>query len=270
MRYFKEFYRFIKHLFENSSLLTTLIKNDFTKAYLGSYLGLIWGFVQPISFMLVIWVVFEIGFRAAPTAGDIPFFLWLMSGMLPWFFFADALSSVTMAVVGNTFLVKKVAFRVSILPLVPLGSTLILHIGLVIILMILFLFYGFSPSIYWLQLPYYMFIVSLLLLGIGWLTSSIRVFVKDVGNAIAVLTQFGFWFTPIFWSISLVPAKYLVYVKLNPMFYIVQGYRDTFINHVWFWERAVNSLYFLGITLFFFIFGAIVFKRLRPHFGDVL
>ncbi|PHS36191.1 MAG: teichoic acid ABC transporter permease [Sulfurovum sp.] len=269
-RYFKEFYRFLKHIVENASLLKILIINDFKKDYLGSYLGLLWGFILPLSFILVIWFVFEVGFRTAPVSGDVPFFLWLMSGMIPWFYFANALSSITMAVVSNSFLVKKVAFRVSILPLVPMGSALILHLGLVFILMIIFFLYGFKPSIYWLQLPYYTFILSLFLLGIGWLISSLRVFILDVGNAIAVLIQFGFWFTPIFWSISLVPEKYLFYIKLNPMFYIIQGYRDTFINHVWFWEHPVHTLYFLAITLFFFVFGALVFKRLRPHFGDVI
>lgn len=269
MRYSKEFYRFLKHLIASRALLRTLIINDFKKHYLGSYLGLLWAFIQPLTFMLVIWFVFTYGFRSAEH-GDTPYFLWLATGMVPWFFIANALSAGTNAITSNSFLVKKVAFRVSILPLVQIGSALIIHMGLVLFLFIMFLLYGFTPSIYWLQLPYFIFCSIVLLLGISWMTSAIRVFVKDVGNIIAVLLQIGFWATPIFWNINMISPKYQWILKLNPAYYIVQGYRDTFINHVWFWEMPKVTLFYAAITMIFFIFGAIVFKRLRPHFGDVL
>ena len=109
-----------------------------------------------------------------------------------------------------------------------------------------------------------------LLLGLTWLTSSIRVFIKDIGNFVAILIQVGFWATPIFWNISVLPKKYHMLLYLNPMAYIVNGFRDALIFHVWFWEKMNETLYFLAITFTFFVLGAIVFKRLRPHFGDVL
>ena len=268
-RYVKEFYRFLKHIVQNRQLLFALIKNDFKKQYLGSYLGLVWAFVQPLIFLLVIWFVFTYGFRSAPHGGT-PYFLWLASGMIPWFFIANALSAGTNAVTSNSFLVKKVSFRVSILPLVQIGSALIIHVALVSFLIVMFFFYGFKPSIYWLQLPYYMLCSIFLVLGISWLTSAIRVFVKDVGNIIGVLLQIGFWATPIFWNISMISPAHQWILKLNPAYYIVQGYRDTLINHVWFWEIPNVTLYFLSVAGVFFILGAVVFKRLRPHFGDVL
>lgn len=270
MRYIKELYRFLKHIVESRELLMTLVKNDFKKQYLGSYLGLVWAFVQPLTFMLVIWFVFEIGFRTGPATGDVPFFLWLISGMIPWFFFVNAVSSGTNAVLGNAFLVKKVSFRVSILPLVQIGSALIIHFVLVLFLITMFLLYGFTPSIYWLQLPYFILCSVMLVLGISWMTSAVRVFVKDIGNLVSVLLQMGFWATPIFWSMERVPDQYQYLIKLNPMYYIVDGFRATFIDHAWFWEHHVLTPYFLIITSFFFIVGAMVFKRLRPHFGDVL
>ena len=269
MHFFKEFYRFLKHLFASRGLLVTLIINDFKKNYLGSYFGVMWAFVQPLSFMVVIWLVFTYGFRSAPH-GDAPYFLWLASGMIPWFFISDALSAGSCAVASNAFLVKKIAFRVSILPLIPIGSTLIIQLGLVLFLMAVFLFYGFLPSLYWLQLPYFILCAILLILGISWITSSLNVFIKDIGNIVAVLLQIGFWVTPIFWDIQMIPQKYQWLVKLNPAYYIIEGYRDTFINHRWFWEMQNVTLYYLTITLALFISGALIFKRLRPHFGDVL
>ena len=270
MKYITEFRKFIGHLIENQKLIVTLIKNDFKKQYLGSYLGLFWAFAQPLTFILVIWFVFDVGFRAAPVSGDTPYFLWLITGIIPWFFFADAVSTGTNSIISNDFLVKKVAFRVSILPLVQIGSAFIIHIFLLSFLIIAFLLYGYTPTLYWLQIPYYLALLIAFVLGVTWLTSSIRVFIKDIGSAIGIIIQIGFWATPIFWNISSIPMKYQQIIKLNPMTYIVDGFRDTFVNHVWFWEHPLYTLYFYIVTLFVIIVGAIVFRKLRPHFGDVL
>jgi len=247
-----------------------LIRNDFKKQYLGSYFGLFWAFAQPLMFMLVIWSVFEIGLRTEATDPEIPFFLWLISAMIPWFFFSTGFTNGTNSIIGNAFLVKKVAFRVSILPIVQLGSALIIHVGLVVFLMIVLLFYGMGPSLYWLEYAYYLFTLFFLLLGLSWLTSALRVFVKDIGNFVAVLLQIGFWFTPIFWNIERIPEQYQYIIKLNPLYYITNGYRETFVTHKWFWESPYEMLQFWSIAMVLFIFGAVVFKRLRVHFGDVI
>ncbi|MBN2895205.1 MAG: ABC transporter permease [Campylobacterales bacterium] len=269
-RYLKEFYRFIRHIFESRALLISLTKNEFRKEYLGSYLGLIWAILQPLSFIFVIWFVFEVGFRTGPVTDGIPFFLWLLCGMVPWFFFANSVTSGTNAVISNAYLVKKVAFRVSILPLVQIGSALMVHVLLLLFTIMAFFAYGKTPSIYWLQLPYFIFCTVILVLGISWLTSALRVFIKDIGNLVAILLQLGFWFTPIFWSADIIPEQYRYLIKLNPMFYIIDGYRDTFINGVWFWEQYKVTPYFLLTAGTLFVVGAIVFKKLRPHFADVL
>jgi len=269
MYYFAEFITFLSHLISNQKLIITLIKNDFKKQYLGSYLGLFWAFAQPVVFILVIWFVFEHGFRSPPTTGDVPFALWLIAGMVPWFFFANGLQNGTGAVVNNAFLVKKVAFRTSILPLVQIGSALIIHLVLVGLLMIVFMLYGYTPTLHWLQLLYYIFCAVVVLLGISWLTSSIRVFVKDIGNLIGVLIQVGFWATPIFWTVDLLPKEYRWFVEINPAYYITDGFRDSLINQVWFWEKGLSLYFWIGASITFVV-GAVVFRKLRIHFGDVL
>lgn len=270
LRYIKELARFAKHIVQSRTLMFALIKNDFKKQYLGSYLGLAWAFIQPLMFMLVIWTVFELGFRIGPTSTGVPFALWLLAGMVPWFFFSDAVRSGADAVTGNAFLVKKVAFRISILPLVNIGSSFLIHLGLVLFLIIALLLNGFWPTLYWLQLPFYIALTILFAMGLSWFTSAIRVFVKDISSVIGVFLQMGFWLTPIFWSLDLVPEKYHYLIKLNPAYYIVDGYRDTFISQVWFWEKPIWSFYYLAMSGVFLILGALVFKRLRPHFADVL
>jgi teichoic acid transport system permease protein len=72
------------------------------------------------------------------------------------------------------------------------------------------------------------------------------------------------------WPYTMVPDKYQIFFKLNPMYYIVEGYRDTLINHVWFWHRYNQTAWFWVITLVLFLLGAILYKKLKPHFADVL
>jgi len=269
LKVFKSFYRFIRDLYKSKALLITLSKNDFKEQFLGSYLGVFWAVLRPTLFMLIVWFIFTIGFKHH-SEGDTPFVLYLMCGYIPWFFFSDAISGGMNSVIGNKFLVKKVNFRVSILPIVKVLSILYLHFILICILMVAFFLYGYTPSIYWLQLPFYTFMMFLLVLGVTWLVASLRVFTKDIAQIIGVILQLGFWVTPIFWSIDKVPEKYMFFLKLNPMVFIVDGYRNTFINHVWFWETYKYTPYFIITTFIFLILGGVVFRKLRPHFGDVL
>ena len=269
MNYLKTFYRFLKDIYKSKRLLIDLAKNDFKSRYMNNYLGILWAFVQPTAMIAIFWFVFQVGFRAVPV-DNFPFILWIMAGMLPWFFFAESLQSATQSILTNSFLVKKVVFRVSLLPIIQIGSALVIHLFFVLFLFGMFLYYGYNPTIYWLQIFYYMFCTIFLVLGLSWLTSSIIVFFRDLGQIIAMIVQFGFWLTPIFWSMKILPEKYHSIIQYNPVYYIIEGYRDSLIYNTWFWEKADLSIQYWIIALVFFFGGAVVFRKLRPHFADVL
>ena len=267
--YAVNFYRFMRDVVRNRRLLIDLIKNDFKSRYLNNYLWVLWAFIQPTITILIFWFVFQVGFKSAPVQ-DTPFVLWLIAGMIPWFFFAEALGSATNAILDNSFLVKKIVFRVSLLPIVKIASALIIHTFFIVFMLGMFLYYGYTPTLYWLQIGYYLFATIILLLGISWITSSVVIFFRDLGQLVSMMIQFGFWLTPIFWMLTMVPEKYQWLFKLNPAYYITQGYRDALINHVWLWDKPMETLQFWTITAIFFALGAIVFRKLRPHFADVL
>ena len=269
MNFLKTFYRFLRDILKNKKLLVDLAKNDFKSRYMGNYLGIFWAFVQPTVMIAIFWFVFQVGFKSMPV-DNFPFILWLMAGMIPWFFFAESLQTGTNAILSNSFLVKKIVFRVSLLPIVQIISALTIHIFFVFFLLSMFLYYGYAPTIYWLQIPYYIFCTIILVLGISWMTSSVVVFFRDLGQIIAMVVQFGFWLTPIFWSIKILPERFHDIIQYNPAYYIVEGYRDSLINNVWFWEKIDLSIQYWVITFIFFFGGAVVFRKLRPHFADVL
>jgi len=262
-------YEFLNAITKNRILLWKLTKNYLKQKYLGNFLGIAWAFIQPTVTIIIFWFVFQVGFKSQPV-DDFPFILWLVAGMFPWFYFAEGLTQGTNSIMANDFLVKKVVFRVSLLPIVPLLSATIVHIFFIFMMYAMFIVYGYTPDLYWLQIFYYLFAISILLLGLSWLTSSVVVFFRDMGQFVAIIVQFGFWLTPIFWSITRVPEEYRWLIKLNPVEYIIEGYRNSMIYHRWFWEDMTGTLYFWTITGIIFVLGGLTFKKLRPHFADVL
>ena len=269
MNYLKTVYRFLRDIYKSKRLLIDLAKNDFKSRYMGNYLGVLWAFVQPLTMIAIFWFVFQVGFKSMPV-DNFPFILWLMAGMVPWFFFAESLQSATQSILSNSFLVKKVVFRVSLLPIIQIISALTIHLFFIVFTLGMFLYYGFTPTLYWLQIPYYLLCTIVLVLGISWITSSVIVFFRDLGQIIAMVIQFGFWLTPIFWPMKILPEKYHGIMQYNPAYYLVEGYRDSLIYNVWFWEKPGLTLQYWVITVLFFLLGAVVFRKLRPHFADVL
>jgi ABC-type polysaccharide/polyol phosphate export permease len=265
------FFQFLADVFQSRAVIYELTKQDFRSKYLGSYLGLVWAFVNPSITIAIFWFVFQVGFKTKAIAtAEVPFVLWLIAGMIPWFFFGDSVSSAANSILEKSYLVQKVVFRVSILPIIKILSALLIHFFFVGVLCIMFLGYGFTPQWYYVQVIYYLFAMIILIAGLSWITSSLTLFLRDTGQIVGMLLQFGFWLTPIFWSSKTLQGKYQIFIKLNPLYYIIEGYRDSFINRVWFWEHAALTAYFWAITCTIFIVGAFVFKRLRPHFSDVL
>ncbi len=262
-------FEFLKAIIYNKRLLWSLIKDDFKQKYIGNFLGVAWALIQPIFTILIYWFVFQVGFKSRHV-DNFPFILWLIAGLLPWFFFTEGLTSGTNSILANSFLVKKVVFRVSLLPIIPLLSALIIHLFFIFFMFGMFIYYGYTPNIYWVQIFYYLFATIILLLGLSWITSSVVVFFRDVGQLVGMLIQFGFWLTPIFWNITTIPEKYHWIIQLNPLLYIIEGYRNSLIYHKWFWEDMHMTLYFWIFTAIIFITGGMTFKKLRPHFSDVL
>lgn len=256
-------------LYKYGNLLFAMSKNDFKSRYSGNFGGVLWAFIQPSVTVAIFWFVFSVGFKSAPV-NDVPFILWLIAGMIPWFFFSEAFSSATNSVIESSFLVKKIVFEVSLLPIVKMVSAFIVHLFFIVVMMGMYMLYGFSPDAYWIQMIYYLFSSVVLVVGLGLFSSSVMVFFKDMGQFVGMAIQFGFWLTPIFWTLSMLPAKYQWVFKINPMYYITQGYRECLIDKVWFWEKPLESAVFWAISLAVLRLGTFMFNRLRPHFADVM
>jgi len=232
-------------------------------------LGMLWAFLLPLMNVFVMWIAFEFGFKASPKSG-VPFILWLVTGMFPWMFFSDSIQSGTMSIVEKSFLVKKVVFSVELLPLIKILAAGIPFVFLLGVMFLLFGLYGYSPDIFWLQIVYFAVCLVALSFSLTILTSAVVVFYRDLGQVISMGLQLGFWATPIFWSPEQLPEKLSIYNFLNPVSYVISGFRDSLINKIWFWDNPTQTLYFWALVFFVIFFGQHLFSKLRPQFADVL
>ena len=261
-------------LWQSRKLIWKLAKNDFKTKYAGSYLGIIWAFVQPVITILVYWLVFEKGFCAKAemfkSGVEVPFVVYLTSGLVPWFFFSEAVSSSTNALIEYNYLVKKVVFKISILPLIKILAACFIHVFFVGVLLVIYLIYGYPPSLYLLQLIYYSFCMFVLVLAMSYTLCSVVVFFRDLSQIISIGLQIGMWATPILWNLDSLSGNWITILKLNPLVYIVNGYRSAIYEKEWFFQDFFSTMYFWIVTVVLFGLGAVIFKRLKVHFADVL
>ena len=258
-------------LYQSRHLIWKLARNDFKKRYAGSYLGAVWAMVQPVVTVAMYYVVFDVimgtGNAMVP---DKPYVLFLTAGLVPWFYFNETLNNGTNALLEYNYLVKKVVFKISVLPIIKIIAATFIHVFFVLVMLVIAAIYGYYPSIYMIQLVYYSFCLFVFVLGLCYSTCAIMVFFKDIGQIISILLQIGMWATPILWDVNTLSPTVQMIVKINPLVYIVNGYRTAIFEKTWFWEDFYSTMYFWIVTVVVFGVGALVFKRLKVHFSDVL
>ncbi len=265
----KEVYRFLKEIYKGRRLIFSLAKNDFKTKYASSYLGVVWGFIQPLLTIITYWFVFQVGLRSG-SISDVPFILWFIVAIIPWFFFSESLSSATNVYSEYSYLVKKVVFKIELLPMVKIASALFVHLFFILFIFVMYTGYGYYPNVYSFQMIYYLFCTIALTFSVSLFTSAIVLFFKDLNQIIIIVLQIGFWFTPIGWSYTMLSDFWSKVFKLNPMFYIVEGYRDTFISQVIVVDHPYYTLYFWMFCLTVLVIGIKSLKKLKPHFADVI
>lgn len=259
-----------KKVYIDRKILWELAKNDCKARFSGSLLGAVWTILQPLVNMLVIWLVFQVGFKSSNLADDIPFIVWYMPAFLVWNFFSEATSQGASSLIEYSYLVKKVNFNVEIIPAIKVVSAAIIHLIFYVFIVFVNLCYGIMPSLYYLQAFYYFFCAFMLALSLSWLFGALTPFATDIANLVAIIIQVGFWITPIFWDPSNMKNISAMLLKLNPMYYVCMGYRDSFIYNRMFYEYPELTIYFWAIVVINLIIGTRLFKKSRPHFDDVL
>lgn len=267
----------MKEIFVNRQLIWKLAKNDFKKRYAGSSLGAVWAMIQPVVTVLMYWFVFQgilnQKYQAIADGVNVPYVLFLTAGLVPWFFFSEALGNGTASLLEYQYLVKKVVFNIDVLPVVRVTAALFIHSFFALVLLVVSMLYGYPPSLYMIQIVYYTLCLYVFTLALSYITSAIVVFFRDLTQIIAIGLQLGMWATPVLWDISMADRWSPVIAKiiqLNPVCYVVTGYRNAIYGQQWFWARPMYTLYFWVVSLGLLLLGRKLFKKMKFHFADVL
>lgn len=258
-----------EELYHDRHLMFDLTQKDLKKKFAGSVFGVLWAFVQPLMTILVYWFAFQFGFRSADV-GNVPYVLWFLAAIVPWLFIAESISAASNCFVEYSYLVKKVVFNIDILPMTKILSSLIIHVSFLILIQIIYIIFGIWPTFKLVQIIYYAICAIALTFSISLIFSSIIVFFRDLSQIISIILLIGMWTTPIAWNIEYFSGAAQYVLMSNPFFYIVEGYRDSFIGREWFFQKWGLTAYFWIITIILLSVGTALYNRLKPHFADVL
>ncbi len=256
-------------LWRERKIVYHMAENDLQARYAGSALGVFWAFAQPIMTMVVLWFVFQVGLRQQPL-DNVPFILWFAAGYIPWICISDVITASMGCLTEYSYLVKKIQFHVEILPIIKIISAVIVHLAFWVFLAALFLYYQYPINFYWFQLIYYLICMIVHVTGLAFICASLAVFLKDFGQIIALLLQLFFWVSPVVWAPENMIQSYLPLLKLNPLYYIIQGYRNSLIYSVAFWDDSRMMILFWIFSVGLLVIGTSLFQKLKPHFPDLL
>ncbi len=268
MSYFIDFIIILRDIYNDRKMLWELSKNDFKARFANSMLGILWAYIQPLATILVFWYVFQVGLRSNDVKG-LPFIVWYTPAFLIWTFFSDTLSTMTNSIRDYSYLVRKVNFNISLIPYVKLISGCFVHLAFIGVIFFINFVYGVPVSIYNVQVIYYFLCTVALLSGIGMICATATPFVGDIPNVVSVLLQILFWATPIVWNPDILSPDVQKVMRLNPMYYICIGYRDTFQGQIWFWEKPETLWFWIGVSVTILI-GGHLFRKMNKDFVDVL
>lgn len=271
------------------SSFITVIKEQFSSFYLirrlsayqvksenrNNYLGILWELINPAIQIAVYSLVFGMGMRGGDKLAEgIPYFQWLIAGIAVWFFVNQAILQGSKSIYTRIRMVSKMSFPMSVIPTYVIFAKFYQHLMVLGFVFIILQFMGFPVTIQIIQLPYYMFATMALMVSLALITSTLATIIRDVQMMIQAVMRVLFYLTPILWPLKTFDGhhKIQLLMKLNPLYYIVEGYRSALLgNPTWFFIDKLNyTIYFWVVVLVIFFIGSMVHVKFRDRFVDFL
>lgn len=248
-----------------------LAKADLSKTYRGSALGWAWAIVKPVVTIFVFWFAFSCGLRHGKPVDGYPFFLWLIAGFVPWFYMSSMISGGAGCIRSNKHLVTKMKFPVSVIPTFVSLSNFAVHIFLFLIMVAVFIAFGYMPDIYMLQIPLYMFMMFLFFTVWALFAGMLSAISKDFLNLVKSFSQAIFWMSGIIYNVNNVDIPWIRSIlNYNPVTIIATGYRHTFIDKTWFFEDWYSMRCYLIVIVIIIILAVWAYRKLYKDISDVM
>lgn len=251
-------------LVRRRSLIVELVRRELKLRYRGTWLGFLWTLINPLVFMVVYTLVFSYFLRI----GIPKFPAFLLSGLLPWIWFSEAVSSGTNCLLDHAGFLRNAVFPSEVLPVIPVGTGMMNFVFSLPVLFVLLFVYQAPLGWSLLALPVIMAVQFLLALGILYFTATYNVFLRDLRYIVQHVLLVAFFLTPIMYDFSVVPARFHWILKLNPMTIVIDSYRRIFFYGTW--PHWRNLGFVLALALVLVAFGSLVFQRNKEMLAEHL
>ena len=256
----------LKEIWNYRELLYFLTKRDIKVRYKQTVLGGLWAIIQPVFTMIVFTLFF--GRLAKMPSDGIPYPIFVYAGLLPWTYFANAVSASGNSLVGSANLITKVYFPRLIIPASASLAGLLDFFIAMLVMGAMMIYYQFVPSIGILLFPFLVGLTFLCAVGVGLWLSALNVQYRDIRYVIPFLVQLWMFVSPVIYPISMVPQKYQWLLALNPMGGVIEAYRASLLGHM-----PINW-FLLGLStviiIILFLSGLYYFRRMEKTFADVI
>ena len=247
-------------LYKYREFLSTSVQKDIRGKYKGSFLGVLWSFINPLLTTFIYTIIFSVLLKSTQEH----YVVFVIIGVLPWTWFTNTMSY-TNTYLMNGGIIKKVYFPREILAISSVSSGLVNYLISCLIILLFLIFSGIGFNINMLFLPIMLIIQYILQLGILMITSSIDVYVRDFEYIVNFFVQMLFYATPILYSSSMF-GKYEWILKLNPLTTIIGAYRDIFYYQI---QPDFISLFLVfAISMLILLVGSLVFRKLEKGFAE--
>lgn len=256
--------QFRKHLIK-------LAKTDIVKQYRGAALGWMWALIQPAITIFVFWFAFSVGIRRGGDVDGYPFFLWMLSGFIPWFYMKATLTGGAGSIRKYKYLVKRIKYPVDTIPTFVSLSNLIVNLVLQVIMIAIFMGFGFMPTKYYLQIFILIFAMAFFFTAWSLFAGMLSAVSKDFLNLVRSVTQALFWLSGILYDANRIHIGWIREMMMfNPITLIANGYRNAMIYQKWIWEYPDQIRNFVIMTLIMCVLAVWAYWKLKKDIPDVI
>ncbi len=260
----------IKENIDNWYRIFSIARYEVLADYRDSRLGLLWMVLDPVIQIFAYWFAFGLGIRGGAPVNGIEFINWMLAGIIPWFFISTSIRRVTTSIHQKSKVITKMKFPISILPTTEVFKALFTHFVTLVVMYVFLLFNGVSFNVYHFTLLYYIFCSFAFCVAFGMLFSVLNMFTRDVKKGVNASIRLLMFMTPILWTMDNLPSWIQMIMKCNPLYYIIEGYRNSLFYYESIWSRPGEMLVFWTIVIGLFTAGSVLMYKFKHRFIDYM
>lgn len=255
--------RILREQIQNFGIIYRVAHYENKASYQGHYLGYFWQFLNPLIQIAIYYLVFSVGFKSASLE-------FILIGIIPWFFISNVILQGANSIFNQIHMASKMRFPLSTLPSITIVSNLSSFFVMFFVLLVLLAIKN-GVSVYWLEMIYYFVAMVLFLYAFSIFNAIISIIIRDYYLVLQSLLRVLFYTTGVVWNLSdLLPGWAVQIFKLNPLMYIISGFRNALFYEEPLWSDSTYTLYFWLVTGLVLFLGTMFYEKFKNRLLDFM